>query len=359
MSLFFGTPAPLFRARSHVNPSFALGSVAGRYILLAFLPGPGPERDAALQAVRDHLSCFNDDHRLFFGVVPDEESFNGLKTVPPWRWFCDEGGELRRLYDTCDGSGAVIPRWFILDPSMRIMGAAGLDRTDDVLSAFASYGLPENHAGVPLHAPVLIVARVFEPELCRRLIELYRAEGGKPSGVMRERDGKTIGVLDDFKRRADVTVTDPALVTALNARLTRRLVPQVEKAFSWRATRVERYIVARYGAEDGGYFRPHVDNTSPGTAHRKFACTINLNAEEYEGGCLRFPEFGPRTYNPPTGGAVVFSCSLLHEATPVTKGERFAYLPFLYDEEGARLREANLKTFDDPAFHAYRADGSQ
>jgi hypothetical protein len=39
----------------------------------------------------------------------------------------------------------------------------------------------------------------------------------------------------------------------------------------------------------------------------------------------------------------VFSCSLLHEATPVTAGERYAFLPFLYDEAGAKLREKNLE----------------
>ena len=38
---------------------------------------------------------------------------------------------------------------------------------------------------------------------------------------------------------------------------------------------------------------------------------------------------------------MVFSCSLLHEATPVTKGRRFALLPFLYDDAAAREREAN------------------
>jgi predicted 2-oxoglutarate/Fe(II)-dependent dioxygenase YbiX len=70
--------------------------------------------------------------------------------------------------------------------------------------------------------------------------------------------------------------------------------------------------------------------------------TINLNAEDYEGGDLCFPEFGPQTYRAPTGGAVVFSCSLLHEARPVVKGRRFAFLPFLYDDHGARLRERNL-----------------
>ena len=119
---------------------------------------------------------------------------------------------------------------------------------------------------------------------------------------------------------------------ALQARVLRRLVPQIERAFQFRVSRMERYIVACYDAETGGYFRPHKDNTTLGTAHRRFAVSINLNAEDYEGGDLRFPEFGMRTYRPPTGGAVVFSCSLLHEAVPVTRGRRFGLFTFLHDE---------------------------
>ena len=38
------------------------------------------------------------------------------------------------------------------------------------LEKLARRGAPENHAAVPMHAPVLIVPRIFEPELCRRLI---------------------------------------------------------------------------------------------------------------------------------------------------------------------------------------------
>ena len=37
----------------------------------------------------------------------------------------------------------------------------------------------------------------------------------------------------------------------------------------------------------------------------------------------------------------MFSCSLLHEALPVTRGLRYATLPFLYDDAAARIREAN------------------
>src|SRR5262249_52451146 len=122
-----------------------------------------------------------------------------------------------------------------------------------------------------------------------------------------------------------------------------RLLPEVHKAYQFRVTRIERHIVACYDAAEGGHFAPHRDNTTRGTAHRRFAVSLNLNTGQYEGGMLCFPEFGPQLYNAPAGGAVVFSCSLLHAATPVTKGKRYAFLPFLYDEAAARVREENLK----------------
>lgn len=73
------------------------------------------------------------------------------------------------------------------------------------------------------------------------------------------------------------------------------------------------------------------------------------DADRYDGGDLRFPEFGMQTYRPPTGGAVVFSCSLLHEVLPVTRGQRFAVLPFLYDEAAAALRLENARHLQDDA----------
>ena len=210
---------------------------------------------------------------------------------------------------------------------------------------------PAEHGGFRATAPVLVAPRIFEAAFCERLVALYREIGGEPSGFMREVDGVTTLVMsDDHKRRSDVIVEDEAIQKQVVARLTRRLIPQIEKAFNFKPTRIERYLVARYDADTGGFFRPHRDNTTRGTAHRRFAVSINLNAD-YEGGDLRFPEYGPRTYRPPPGGACVFSCSILHEATPVTRGERFAFLPFLYDEAAARIREENLK-FLDPALTA-------
>lgn len=338
----------MFTAPSPVNPSFAFSSVGGRYVLLLFLPAPSPERDAVLAAVAARRSLLNDDRLLVFGVLPDAASFQAAEQSEHCvRWFHDPDGELRRLYDAAGDDGELAPQVVAIDPSMRILGARPLAATGAVLDRIAALGAPEAHAGTTLHAPVLIVPRVFEPEFCRQLIACYDEDGGAPSGVMQVRDGKTVGVFNAMKRRMDAAIPEGWLRTQMRARLVQRLLPEIEKAFQFRAAYIERYIVACYDAEGGGFFLPHRDNTTPGTAHRRFAVSINLNAEAFEGGDLRFPEFGSRTYRPPTGGAVVFSCSLLHEATPVTRGRRYATLPFLYDEAGARVREANLHTFEE------------
>lgn len=172
---------------------------------------------------------------------------------------------------------------------------------------------------------------------------------------MREVGGKTVEVREhSFKRRNDFEFEKRAelapLREAIQARLRRRLLPEIKRAFQFEVTRMERYIVARYDGGEGGFFRPHKDNTTPGTAHRRFACTINLNAEDYTGGDLRFPEFGQRTYRAPSGGAVVFSCSLLHEATPVASGSRYAFLPFFYDEQAALQRQHNAHSLTGQVF---------
>jgi hypothetical protein len=345
MSLMPGTPAPFFCAPSSVNPRFYMSSLGGVFLLFAFLPPGGEAHDAALRLLLENRNLFRDDRVLFFGILPDEASFAAAPKQLPFRWFADFDGELRRLYGAVDEAGALTPEWILIDPSLRILGNAPLERGPAVLRRVAALGDPELHSGGPQHAPVLISPRIFEPEFCRELIEVYRRGDPQRSGVMRVENGRTVGVLDDFKSRRDVLIEDEALRAAARERIIARLLPDIQRAFQFRATRLERYIVACYDTAEGGHFNRHRDNSTPGTAHRRFAVTINLNAEDYEGGDLCFPEFSRRTYRAPTGGAVVFSCSLLHEATPMVRGARFAFLPFLYDEEGARIREANQHTF--------------
>jgi predicted 2-oxoglutarate/Fe(II)-dependent dioxygenase YbiX len=55
-------------------------------------------------------------------------------------------------------------------------------------------------------------------------------------------------------------------------------------------------------------------------------------SERFEGGELRFPEYGGLLYSPATGEAIAFSSSILHEPLGVTSGTRFALLSFLFGE---------------------------
>jgi len=356
-----GDPVPWFVCRSTNNPSFHFDTVAGRNLVLSFYGSAAPERNAA---VISHITTklrplFNDDNMAFFGVSIDplDETQGRVKQMDPGiRYFWDFDGAISAMYGAIDAAGAPLSsetpyRSFtlVLDPSLRVMAhipMTDIAKHNEMLSAF----LPRLPApgNLPSHAPVLIVPNIFETAFCSRLIELYEKQGGSESGFMREQAGNTVGVFDHgFKRRKDFRFDgEPEyedLRAAVRARINRRLVPEVQKAFQFNPTRIERYLVSCYEGERGGFFRAHRDNTTKGTAHRIFACTINLNEGEYQGGDLRFPEFGRKAYRAPTGGAVVFSCSLLHEALPVMKGRRYAFLPFLYDEAAARVRAENQK----------------
>lgn len=337
--LALGDLAPEFSAASRLNPKYHLSTVAGRYVLLAFMPTDPARRAAALGAFAAIRPRFDDRFIAAFFVASRADGPDiPPDLVPGQRWLFDPSGDVARLYHLRDDEGG----WFLLDPALRLLQTASIDAPGPLFAGIADLPPLVGYAGAPLVAPALIVPRVFEPEFCRRLIDIYETRGGAPSGVMRDIGGRTVGVFDGMKRRRDVHLEqEPELRRAIVERLERSLLPMISRTYQFRATRIERYLVACYDAVEGGFFRPHRDNETRGTAHRRFACSINLNAEAFEGGDLRFPEFGPRTYRPPTGGAVVFACNLLHEATPVTRGRRYAFLPFFYDEEGQRIREAN------------------
>jgi predicted 2-oxoglutarate/Fe(II)-dependent dioxygenase YbiX/peroxiredoxin len=355
-----GDPVPWFTAAaSDGNPKFVFNSVAGRYVVLCFFGSAAAEPSRrAIRTVLENRGLFDGRRALFFGVSVDRGDLEQRRVeqmLPGIRYFWDFDRAVSRRYravvDETELEGGGIPYrpyWLLLDPMLRVIVHATLDRGEEIMRALAALPPVAEHAGVELNAPVLILPRVFEPEFCRHLIGLYNRHGGAESGFMVERDGKTEGKFDHgFKRRKDHVIEDEEVRAEARRSIARRLAPEIRKAFQYRITRIERYIVACYDAETGGFFRPHRDDTMRGTAHRRFAVTINLNAEEFQGGELRFPEFGPRTYRAPTGGAVVFSCTLLHEATPVTAGKRFAFLPFLYDDAAAKVRLENQEFLAD------------
>jgi peroxiredoxin len=362
-NLLPGDPAPYFVAPTTTSPRFTFDTAAGRYIVLCFLGTVGDEAgQAAMRAIAAHHRMFDDDKISLFGVVidPEDRAQNRIQErVPGIRFFLDDDLAISRRYgavprDATVGQAVAIRRfWLVLDPALRILklipfspGSAEQAELFNYLSALPPV---DSYPGFTVQAPVLCLHSVFEPALCQKLIGLYETHGGGESGFMREVNGKTVGVFDhSHKRRKDFTISDKEIIRITQARIKRRIVPEIAKVYQFHVSRMERYIVSCYSAEDGGHFRAHRDDTTKGTAHRRFAVSINLNAE-FEGGEISFPEFGPRSFKPPPGGAVIFSCSLLHRVSRVAAGRRYAFLPFLYDEAAAKLRQENLGFLDAPA----------
>jgi len=350
-TLAVGDPAPWFHQRTSGNPRYAFDTAGGRYIVLCFFGSAAePQGRAAIDAVLAQGARFDDERIAFFGVGidPADESEARVKDrIPGIRFFWDFDHAVSRLYGAAPtGAGDALRRfWIVLDPTLRVM--ANIPFAADGSDHAALFGYldtlppPARFAGFAVQAPVLILPNVFERAFCETLIALHERHGGEESGFLREVAGKTVLLADAaHKRRKDTIITDPDLIKQTQARILRRIVPEILKVHQFRATRMERYIVSCYAAEDGGHFRPHRDNTTKGTAHRRFAVSVNLN-DDFDGGEVGFPEYGPRGFKVAAGGAVVFSCSLLHAVSKITRGRRYAFLPFLYDDAAAKIREAN------------------
>lgn len=359
-----GDAAPWFKQRSTSNENYVFDTSAGRYVVLCFLASAADAASrAALAAVAANRTLFDDDSFAFFGVSmdPADEAESRLReNLPGIRFFWDFDGRIGRAYgvvprDTAEGAEVAARRfWLVLDPTLRVMArfAFGAEHHEGLFAYLRSLPPPARFAGFEVPPPILVLPNVFEPGLCQALIDTYEREGGEDSGFMREVNGKTVKVEDHrHKRRRDCEITEPALVKAIQNRILRRVAPEIKKIYAFDATRMERYIVGCYAAEDNAHFRPHRDNTTKGTAHRRFAVSINLNSE-FEGGEVGFPEYGPRSYKAPPGGAVVFPCAVLHAVSQVTQGRRYAFLPFLYDEAAAKLREQNNQFLEGGSYKA-------
>lgn len=316
------------------KPWFLYDLADGRPLLVIALPtrARSPDRDALERAFAAHAA----DHAL--GAAT--RCIALLDAPPPALAAAGIAADAKRLALADDGAvlawllgPRAAPTLLLLDANQRLLARAAFDPADPAATLVQlGAALPPTAPATVVNggAPALIVPRVLEPEACRELIELYRREGGAPSGVLELKDGQArLKVDPEFKMRRDFQRFDAAWTAKLTTVLRQRLLPEVDKCFGFRATTYEEFKLTCYDAGEGGYHRPHRDNVTADVADRRFALSLNLNTGEYEGGQLRFPEYGPTLFEPPAGAAVVFSSSMLHEALPVTRGQRFVLLTFL------------------------------
>ena len=354
-NLLPGDPAPWFHARSSTRADFALDVIAGRYIVLCFFATADARGKSAVAAAFTERNLFDDMNASFFGVSIDPADEGQRRVVgrpQGFRFFWDFDGAISKLYGAiprdAEAVGDKVPLrriWVVLDPTLRVLKVIpfvqdGSD-AEELLNCLKSLPPASRFAGFELQAPILILPNVFEDELCKTLIALHEKHGSEESGFMRDVGGKTVQLHDHgHKRRRDHIIQDEDVIRQAQQRFNRRVVPELLKAYQFKATQMERFLVGCYSVEDGGHFVAHRDNTTKGTAHRRFAASVNLNSD-FEGGEISFPEYGPKSFRPAPGGAVVFSCSLLHAVSKVTRGRRYAFLPFIYDDEAAKIRGAN------------------
>ena len=224
----------------------------------------------------------------------------------------------------------------ILDPSTKDPAGTALA----LLQAAAKFAQPYV---VRTQPPVLVLPDVLPPRLCRDLITVFTSSRTYRGGTT---DGASGYVLTQTKVREDAIVADQSPEgQAVYENFRRRVFPEMYKSFRYRITRVETMRLGCYDASENGRFGPHRDDNVPRLRHRRFGFSINLNTGEYEGGFLRFPEYGPQLYAPDPGGMVIFAASLLHEATPVMRGKRYGVFGFLFGESDEAWRYKNNPTW--------------
>ena len=272
-------------------------------------------------------------------LLVEQGAPDGVAGPGPVRLFDPQGGVFRALGLAEGGVALVSPRGRLAFAGRGETAEAGVRAALASLPPApspVSTAAPVRRTG----APVLLVPEVIEGAMVAALLTHW--ERGE-----KQRD-RVAGAADAagahrIKRRADVFLDDRGLYEAFQLRLARRVLPEMARAFRFVPASYEVPRIGCYDAADAGAFEAHRDNRTPFTAHRRFAMSLNLNTGDYEGGTLRFPEFGPDMHEPPVGGAAIFGCDMLHEALPVTRGRRFAIFTFFTDAEGAKQEQAMIR----------------
>jgi peroxiredoxin len=305
-------------------------SIAGNPIVIIFCPRQSDTTAEMLQNIVHRIEAFTAQGARVFAVSPSPITIPNL----PFPVLLDHD---RRVF-----AGFTVPRdQFSIVVLRRNYHVAGILSGEVEAQVATAMSLLEKMAWeretvtVRMHPPALLIPEALSRGDCMRLISVFETTGQafveRPPPIgdfLNGADFKMRVPEHGRKDRIDHFFFEKGMLAFLNNRIN-RIVPEIAKAFQYQVTRYETLRVACYEGHRGGYLHGHRDNIPP-TTYRRFAMSINLNIEDFEGGELRFPEFGDQRYRPDSGTAIVFSSSLLHEAMHVTAGRRYVLLAFLF-----------------------------
>jgi peroxiredoxin/predicted 2-oxoglutarate/Fe(II)-dependent dioxygenase YbiX len=336
-----GDTAPIVHAPDHAGNPVATGvdRLAGKPILLLFCPSLDEATLIAFSDAADELAALQ---ATMFAITRHGTEANAAahaRLSLPFAILADTRADIFKGYGVDPYPAAPFPTLFILDAGHRV--ACVLERIEP--PALAAEALAELHrignarptTRLRAHPPVLVLPCMLSHADCdflaaiwRRQVAEYSTDGFTNAGTEREAGDFKVVHDGSYGRAVEYIVQDEALQRFIDGRLRRRLLPEIRKAFQATGLQREGYRIAGY--EAGGFISPHRDNSIPTNANRRFTMTVNLNAGDYEGGELRFREYGEQLYAVERGTAIVWSASLLHEVLPVTKGRRLVLGVHMY-----------------------------
>jgi peroxiredoxin len=334
-----GDAAPFVRALDHDGKPTASDAdlVSGKPVLLLFCPALEDEALAAglqaFAAARDRLAKTPATLFIISRNRIEANAATRQRLCLPFAVLADAKAEIFKGYGVDPYPAAPTLTLFILDAGHRV--ARVLDQMEpasllaEALAELDRLAVQRPATRLKAHPPVLVLPRMLSPADCdflaatwSRDVPEYGTDGFSNAGSRTETGDYKVVHDSLYGKAVEYIVQEEGLQRFIDGRLRRRLLPEIRKCFQATGLKREGYRIAGYEARAGGFLNPHRDNSIPANAHRRFTMTVNLNAGVYEGGELRFREYGEELYAVERGTAIVWSASLLHEVLPVTKGRR-------------------------------------
>lgn len=319
-----GDPAPSFTLGGPGVEKLDLDDLRGRPTVLLF------GDFSARPSVVNSLANIAREHQIQIVCIVPRARPGQSATDPSIVVLLDPEGVVRRRY-AVERTGTVL-----LDAGHRLVARLAADDGDHVARSVAA-ALPRLRCEEgSAQAPALVIPAVLERDICRELMQQWHREGNRPFSTSRDPSAPLSRISSvPVTRRRDHRLEPGPLEARVRERIVRRAYPELTRAFHFHVRGFEQFVICCYvpGAEPS--FSAHRDNSRPATAHRRYSMSINLNAGEYSGGLLSFPEYGQQTYATSAGSALVFSSSLVHEVTPLQAGARFAAVTHLWGDPAA------------------------
>jgi PKHD-type hydroxylase len=148
-------------------------------------------------------------------------------------------------------------------------------------------------------------------------------------------DGKTTGgpAGENIKRNEQLKFTRDH-VALINKKIQRAIQRSTDVQFFAWPRRVNTPLISRYGVgmEYGGHFHnPILFSRDGEPLCTDLSLTVFLSApENYAGGELDFETaFGSQSFKLPAGHAFIYSTTMYHRVTPVTRGTRLAAVAWI------------------------------